>query len=89
MINVERMVEGDNKQRQTETERNLCIDCHAKEIGKAPVTRAIGQTAPSLIHAPPLPPVPESDASHERLLLLSSRIDPLPQLQSIPMDTED
>ena len=43
------------------TRARLCRDCHAKDIGKAPVMRATGQTAPSLTHAPLLPPGLESD----------------------------
>ena len=41
----------------TTCQRHLCTDCHAKEIGKAPVTRATGPTATPPTAAPvPLEP---------------------------------
>ena len=58
------------------------MDHHAREIGNTAPTRAVGPTAlPST--AAPLPFVNETDASHKHLFLLLSKIDPLPQLQTI------
>ena len=45
--------------RCTTCQRHLCTDCHAKEIGKAPVTRATGRTATPPTAAP-LPPEPQT-----------------------------
>ena len=54
-----------------------------QKISKALATRAAGPTAPPSTAAPH-PPAPDTDASHEHLLVLLSKIDPLPQLQTIP-----
>ena len=70
------------------TNRSWIYTCTATAtITKAPATRATGQTAPppTLV---PLPQVPETNASHEHLLLPLSRIDPLPQLQTIQWISE-
>ena len=66
----------------TTCQRHLCTDCHAKEIGKAPVTRATGPTATPPTAAP-LPPEPQTNTSHELLLCPLSKLDAVPQLQTI------
>ena len=66
----------------TTCQRHLCTDCHAKEIGKAPVARATGPTATPPTAAP-LPSEPQTNTSHEHLLRLLSKLDALPQLQTI------
>ena len=63
-------------------QRHLCTDCHDKEIGKAPVTRATGPTATSSVAAS-RPPEPQTSTSHENLLHLFSKIDALPGLQTV------
>ena len=60
----------------------LCINCYAREVGKATETRAAGPTVPPPAAAP-LSPVPEIDARNENLLLLLSKTDWLPHLQAI------
>ena len=55
----------------TTCQRHLCTDCHAKEIGKTPVTRATGPTTTPPTVAP-VPPEPQTSTSHEHLLHLSS-----------------
>ena len=65
-------------------QRHLCTDCHAKEIGKAPTMRAYASAAtPPSAALPVVEPEPEKDKSHERLLFLLSKIDALPQIQTI------
>ena len=68
----------------TACKRHFKNDCHAREVGKAPATRA-----PPLTHAP-VSPVPETDASHEHLLLQLSRITdrPTPSATDNPVDSE-
>ena len=61
---------------------SFCTDCHAREMGKVPAARATGPTTPPSTAAL-LPLGPETAASHEHLLLILSKIDPLPQLQTI------
>ena len=63
-------------------QRHLCAEYHAKEIGKAPVTRATGPTATSSVAAS-RPPEPQTSTSHEHLLHLLSKIDALPGLQTV------
>ena len=65
-------------------QRHLCTDCHAKEVGKAPTMRAYASAATPPSAAPPVvEPELEKDKSHERLLFLLSKIDALPQIQTI------
>ena len=57
-------------------QRQLCLDCHAKEIGRAPVTRAYASAATPPSAAPlVIETEPEKNMSHERLLFLLSKID--------------
>ena len=63
-------------------QRHLCTECYAKELGRVATTRAARPTVapPRKAHAPP---EPQTNACHEHLLHLISKIDALPQSQII------
>ena len=72
----------------TTCQRHLRTDCHAKEIGKTPVTRVTGPVATPPTAAP-VPPESQTSTSHEHLLDLLSKMDALLQLQTINGSQED